>query len=279
MTYGQSNLRAGTITVKAPLILAAGLVLLPFVWIASTAFKRQIDILTGKIIFAPVSINFEMLLFSKQAVFLHNFANSVIIGVTSTAIVLMVSSMAAFSMHRINTPRWVTYIIMLWAIVFHMIPPITIVGAWFIMFSTVGLFDTYIAMILAHVTINLPMGLWLMSTYVREVPRELEEAAVVDGCSTPGLFFRIVLPLLRPGLVATCVLVFIFSWNDFTVALNLTSKATQTVPVMIATFAQEYEIRYGEMAAGAVLSTVPALLLLLIGQRYIVKGLLAGAVK
>ncbi len=81
MTYGQSNLRTGTITVKVPLILAAGLVLLPFVWIASTAFKRQIDILTGKIIFAPVSINFEMLLFSKQAVFLHNFANSVIIGV------------------------------------------------------------------------------------------------------------------------------------------------------------------------------------------------------
>ena len=279
MTYGNARLRMGALAIKAPLILSAALVLLPFLWIASIALKRQIDILTGKVYFTPVSMNFKNLLFSKQAVFLHDFANSVIIGTTSTAIVLIVASMAAFTMHRIGTPRWLTNIIMLWAIVFHMIPPITIVGAWFIMFSTIGLFDTYVGMVLAHVTINLPMGLWLMSTYVREVPRELEEAAVVDGCRAPELFFRIVLPLMRPGLIATGVLVFIFSWNDFTVALNLTSKATQTVPVTIATFAQEYEIRYGEMASGAVLSTVPALLLLVIGQRYIVKGLLAGAVK
>ena len=120
--------------------------------------------------------------------------------------------------------------------------------------------------------------MWLMSTCLPKVPREPEEAAVVDGCSTPGLFFRIVPPLLRPGLPVTCVLVFIFSCNGFTVALDSTSKAAQTVPVTIGTFAQEYQIRYGKMAAGAVLSILPALLLLLIGQRYGVKRLLAGAV-
>jgi multiple sugar transport system permease protein len=118
-----------------------------------------------------------------------------------------------------------------------------------------------------------------MSAFVREVPPELEDAAQVDGCGPAGTFFRVVLPVVAPGLAATAILVFIFSWNEFPVALNLTNRATQTVPVAIAKFAQEYEIRFGEMAASALLSVIPALLLLLWGQRFIVRGLTAGALK
>lgn len=261
------------------LALAAAIVLLPFLWIASAAFKRQIDILMGRLAFTPVLTNFNELLFSKGSDFTLNFANSLIVGVASTAIVLVVVSMAAYSMFRMRWPRWVTPALMLWTLVFHMIPPVVIVAAWFVMFQAVGLLATYPGLILAHVTLNLPMGLWLMSAFIRDVPRELEEAAAIDGCGPAGTFFRIVLPVVAPGLVATAILVFIFSWNEFPVALNLTAKDTQTVPVAIAKFAQEFEVKHGAMAAGAVLSTLPALLLLMVGQRYIVRGLTAGALK
>jgi multiple sugar transport system permease protein len=118
-----------------------------------------------------------------------------------------------------------------------------------------------------------------MTVFVRDVPLELDEAARIDGCSTPSLLFTIILPLVAPGLAAAGILVFVFSWNEFAVALNLTAKATATVPVAIAKFAQENDVKYTQMAAGAVLSVIPAVILLLFGQRHIAKGLTAGAVK
>jgi multiple sugar transport system permease protein len=160
-----------------------------------------------------------------------------------------------------------------------MIPPIALAGAWFTMARTVGLDNTFLGLVLAHTVLNLPMALWLMGVFVREVPRELEEAARMDGASTPVLLWRVVLPVIAPGLVATGVLTFVFSWNEFAVALNLTMKQTATVPVAIAKFAQDFEIQYTQMAASAALSILPALVLLLVGQRYIVKGLTQGAVK
>jgi len=114
---------------------------------------------------------------------------------------------------------------------------------------------------------------------VQKVPREIEEAAWVDGASTPIIIFRIILPLITPGLMAAAILIFIFSWNEFAVAVNLTQNETQTVPVAIAKFAQEHEVKYTAMAAGSTLSLIPALLLLLVGQRFIVRGLVAGAIK
>ncbi len=115
-----------------------------------------------------------------------------------------------------------------------------------------------------------------MSVFVRDIPLELEEAARLDGCTTPQMLWRIVVPLVRPGLAATAILVFVFSWNEFAIALNLSGGSTATVPVAIAKFAQEYEIKNGVMAAGVVLSVIPAVLLLLFAQRHIVKGLTAG---
>lgn len=147
------------------------------------------------------------------------------------------------------------------------------------MFRMVGLYNTYAGLILAHLTLNLPLVLWMMSVFVREVPMELEEAARIDGASTPVLLWRVIVPVILPGLVATGLLAFIFSWNEFAVALNLTARQTATVPVAIAKFAQEFEIQYTQMAASSVLSLLPALVLLLLGQRYIVRGLLVGAIK
>ncbi|WID99524.1 carbohydrate ABC transporter permease [Bosea vestrisii] len=125
----------------------------------------------------------------------------------------------------------------------------------------------------------MPLALWILIGYVRDLPIELDEAARIDGASVPVILVRIVLPLVRPGLLAAGVLVFIFSWNEFPVALNLTSERTATVPVSIASFAQEYVIQHTGMAAASLLSIVPALAFLILAQRTIIRGLTAGAVK
>ena len=255
------------------------LVLAPFVWIATIAFKTQIDIMMMKIIFKPTLFNFDKLFFSKEATFFRDIFNSLFVGIVSTLIILIVCSMASFTMIRTKISNWITAVLFLWVIVFHMLPPITFVGSWFQMANSVGLFNSRIALILAHVTVNLPLGLLIISSFMRDVPTEIQEAAYIDGCSNRQVYLKVMLPLLGPGLFATAVIVFLFSWNDFMVAMNLTAKATQTVPVSIATFSQQYEVRYGEMAAGSLVSLIPALILTFFAQKYIVKGLTAGAVK
>ena len=255
------------------------LVLAPFIWISTIAFKKQIDILMMKMVFKPTLFNFKKLFFSKEATFFNDIFNSLVVGISSTIIILVVCSMAAFTMIRLKIPQWITALIFLWVIVFHMLPPITFVGSWFQMASSLGLFNSRIALILAHVTINLPIGLLIIASFMRDLPTEIQEAAFIDGCSNRQVYLKVILPLLTPGLFATAVIVFLFSWNDFMVAMNLTAKATQTVPVSIATFSQQYEVRYGEMAAGSLISLIPALILTFFAQKYIVKGLTAGAVK
>ncbi len=261
------------------LAAAAVAVLFPFLWIAAAAFKTQISLMLGEVAFTPTLANFRELLFSISSDYLANFRNSLIVAGGSTAIVLVVSTLAAWSIERQRWPRWGVHSFLLAAAVFNAIPAITMVGAWYVMFRSIGLYNTHLGLVLAHATLNLPIGIWLMANFVREVPREIEEAARVDGCGTAQLLWRVVVPIVMPGIAATAILVFIHSWNEFVVALNLTGKQVATVPVAIAKYAQEHETKYGEMAAGAVLSTLPALLLLLFAQRQIVRGLTAGAVK
>lgn len=261
------------------LALCALVVIFPVAWIGVAAFKTQIALLTGKVLFQPTWANFDELLFSRSSDYLANFLNSLGVATASTIAVAIFSTLAAYSLHRLRWPKWVPVTVLLWSVVFHMLPPITMVGPWYVMFRSIGMDNTYTCLILTNVALNLPVGIWLMSVFVRDIPIELEDAARVDGCTTPQMLSRIVFPLVMPGLAAMSILAFVFSWNEFAVALNLTAKQTATVPVAIAKFAQEYEIKHGVMAAGAVLSAIPAIVVLLLAQRHIVKGLTAGAVK
>jgi multiple sugar transport system permease protein len=261
-------------------LMAVGLtVLVPIAWVVAAGFRTQISLLTGEVLFTPVLANFVEVLFSKTSDFLVNYRNSLIVGLASTLLCLTAATLAAWSLHRLRWPRWVLHVFLGWALVFQMMPPVALASAWYVMARAVGLDNSFAGLILAHTVLNLPMALWLMGVFVREVPLELEEAARIDGASTFVLLRRIVLPMIAPGLAAAAILTFVFSWNEFAVALNLTMKQTATVPVAIAKFAQDYEIRYTQMAAAAALSILPALVLLLIGQRFIVRGLTQGAIK
>ncbi len=270
---------AGRLLPHLLLIVASMIVLGPFVWIAAAAFKTQISLLLGQVLFDPVLFNFRDVLFSRSSPYIQNFGNSLLVASASTAVVLTVSFLSAYSLQRMSWPRWIAQLLLLWALVFQMIPPVTLAGAWYEMFRSIGLRNAYLALILSHITLHIPMALWLLSAFIREVPREIEEAAYVDGCSFWALLWRVVLPIVAPGVVSTGILIFIFSWNEFPVALALTNNQTGTVPVAIAKFAQENEIKYTQMAAASVLSAIPALIALVLGQRFIVKGITAGAVK
>ena len=260
-------------------IAYSAFILLPFLWIAATAFKRQIDILTASFWFTPTLRNFERLLLSSDSTFLLNLANSAVSSLAATLVVLGVALLAAYSLVHLALPRWLPPLLLGVTLVFHIVPPITFVGSWYVLFRELGLYNTLTGLTIAYVAANLPLGLWLGVTYAREVPRELLEAAELDCRNQWQVFRRVFVPLMRNGLTAMGLLIFIFVWSDFLIALNLSAKATQTVPVAITTFAQNEQVRYAEMAASSLLAMAPALILLLLGQRYIVAGLLSGSAK
>ena len=134
-------------------------------------------------------------------------------------IAAIVGTLAAYSLRRFRWPAWVSAGFLGWTLVFHMVPVLTLIGPWYIAFRQLDLYDTRAALILTHVTINLPMTVWLMSAFLREIPPEIEEAARVDGCTPLDAFLRVILPLAVPGLIAAGILAFIFSWNEFPIAL------------------------------------------------------------
>ena len=261
------------------LVIASIIVLFPFLWIGAAAFKTQISLLLGQVLFQPVLMNFQAVLSSSSSDYVRNFTNSLSVGLASTVLVLVTATLAAYSLNRMRWPRWVGQSMLGWSVLFHMVPPITLAGAWYSMFRPIGLDNSYLGLTLAHTTLNLPMALWMMSVFLADIPEELLEAARIDGAKTPRILWSVVTPLVAPGLAAAGVLAFIFSWNEFAVALTLTQRATATVPVAIGKYAQENTIAYTEMAAASMLSIVPAVVLLLVAQRFIVRGLTNGAVK
>jgi multiple sugar transport system permease protein len=262
-------------------LLATGVfvILAPFLWVFLQSLKYEINILQGSWIFTPTAFNYADVLYSRRSDFPNNVWNSLVIAILSTAGVLVIGTLAAYSLVHFKSRAVISKIFLGWTLIFNMIPPLTLVGPWYLIFRQIGLSGTLTAVVLTHIALNLPMTIWMMMAYFREIPPEIEEAALMDGCHRQSIFLRIALPLAVPGLIAAGVLAFVFSWNEFSVALTLTSRHTATVPVAISRFAQQYEVQYGQMAAASILSTIPALLMMFIGQRFIVRGLTMGAVK
>ena len=265
----------GLILIAIAVVLIVG----PFLWILMNSFKTQIAILSGAWLFTPTLDSYKDVLLSRRSDFVSGLTTSLIVATVSTAIVLVIATLAAYSLHRFRWARIIVAGFLGWTLAFHVIPVITMVGPWYLAFKELGLYDTKAALVLTHVTVNLPMAVWLMMSFFKQLPPEIEEAALVDGCRPVSAFWKVTLPLVVPGLIATAVLSFIFSWNEFTIALNLTSQTNATVPVVVAKFANDYEVQHSQMAAASILATLPALVLMFFGQRFIVQGLTLGSVK
>jgi len=208
---------------------------------------------------------------------IRNLWNSIIISSSTTLIAVITGTLAAYAFSRINFKAKDFFF--QWILTFRMLPAISVVLPFFIMFTRLEIYDTLLAVIVTHVIIDLPMAIWLMKSFIDELPEELDEAARIDGCSRMGAFWRICMPLSAPALVATAILCFLFSWNEYLFAVCLTS--TKARPILIATQGlMSYQgMRWGQLAVLCIIIIIPAILVVLFFQRYLIRGLTFGAVK
>lgn len=207
-----------------------------------------------------------------------SFVNSVLVASVTTLITLVVGVLMAYAVarHRIRGKRLVV-LSMLYA---YMLPPLMLAIPLFVMLSVLGLADSMLSLIISHLTITLPLGVWLLWGFFKNFPVELEEAALVDGCSTVGMLWRVTLPLSLPGMATAGIFAFLLSWTDYTYALIMVSTdSRKTVPLALASMLGAYDIRWGEMMAGSVIITLPLLAVLIFLGRWFVGGLTVGALK
>jgi len=248
----------------------------PIIWNVLTSFKDRGEYFTYPPVFISSTFSFEYYQHGLAIGGAKGIQDSLIITLSTTAISVILGSLAAYSIARFriggdNFAFWILSI--------RMLPPVASLLPLFLFFRFLRLLDTYEALILTYSIINLPFVVWLMKGFFEELPKELEEAALVDGCSRLGAFTRIALPLVSPGLVATALFCFMFSWNEFIFALILGRSRVVPVTVNIAGMIGGHEILWAEISAVATLASVPIILLAFVLQRFLVRGLTLGAVK
>ena len=256
------------------LILTLAFLLFPLVWMALGSFKTQVDFMAypPRWLFRPTLANYEKVLIGGD--FLKFTWNSLVIAAGSTAMSLILGVPAAYGIARYHQTR--LGVAMLAA---RMAPGIAFLIPWFIVFSKLHMVDTYPAVMLTHMVVVLPLVIWVLVGFFEDLPRELEESGLIDGCGVLGVFRRIALPLARPGIVATAILGVIASWNNFIFSLVIAGNSTRTLPVAIFNFVSYDSLNWGGLTAASSLITLPALLMAFLVQKHIVRGLTIGALK
>lgn len=269
--------RATTWVIVDTLVLLYAL--FPVLWILSLSLKPTSTVKDGKLI--PSSVTFD----NYRGIFRGNFFSSALInsagiGLLTTVIAVVIGAMAAYAIARLEFPG--KRLLIGATLLISMFPAISLVTPLFNIERRIGLFDTWPGLILPYIAFALPLAIYTLSAFFREIPWDLEKAAKMDGASPGQAFRKVIAPLAAPGIVTAAILVFIFAWNDLLLALSLTAtKAASTAPVAIANFtgSSQFEEPTGSIAAGAMVITVPIIVFVLVFQRRIVAGLTSGAVK
>jgi multiple sugar transport system permease protein len=253
--------------------------LIPVLWITSLSLKPAAQVGDGRFIPKDFSLDNYDTIFSTDT-FNAALVNSLGIAGLATLVSIVLASLAAYALARLDFAG--KAMILSGSLAVAMFPAISIVGPLFDMWRSIGLFDTWLGLIIPYMTFTLPLAIYVLSTFFREIPWELEQAAAVDGATPMQAFRKIIVPLAAPGVFTAAILVFIFAWNDFIFANTLTSTDdARTVPAALAFFTggSQFEDPTGSISAAAVVVTIPIIILVLIFQRRIVAGLTAGAVK
>ena len=277
MTAAIGVRRATTWVIVDTLVLLYALS--PVLWILSLSLKPTSTVKDGKLI--PSSVTFD----NYRGIFRGNFFSSALInsagiGLLTTVIAVVVGAMAAYALARLDFPG--KRLLIGATLLISMFPAISLVTPLFNIERRIGLFDTWPGLIIPYIAFALPLAVYTLSAFFREIPWDLEKAAKMDGASPGQAFRKVIAPLAAPGIVTAAILVFIFAWNDLLLALSLTAtKAASTAPVAIANFtgSSQFEEPTGSIAAGAMVITVPIIVFVLVFQRRIVAGLTSGAVK
>lgn len=246
----------------------------PYAWMVFNSFRAAADILA----YPPV-LSTQLTLENYRAVFretafLRYAMNSVIVAAGAVLLGLVLGLPAAYGIARSGREG-----LGVWILVWRMFPGISFLVPWFLAYRALGLLDTYVGLVAAHLVITVPLITWVLLSFFEDVPVEIEEAARIDGCSPLMVFLLVALPLVRSGVLSASMLALVFTWNHFLFPLILAGDRTRTLPVVVYNFMTFEELKLGGVFASAVLVVLPIVVIVLAGQRYFVSGLLAGGLK
>jgi len=265
----------------AVLIIALIFFMFPVIWMFLTSFKTEAEYFSYPPVFIPEDFSFRNY-FNAMAFppdgrgGLQGLRDSLIIASATAVASVLIGSLAAYGLSRFKTGG---DNFSFWILSTRMFPPVAAALPLFLIFKEIKLLDTHLALIIANTVFALPFVIWLLKGFFDELPVELEEAALIDGCSHWGAFTRVALPLVTPGLVATALFSFIFAWNEFMFALLLTRRTVRTLTIIVPSLVGGHEILWGEIAALGTIAIIPGIVLSLLLQRYLIRGLTMGAVK
>ncbi|MFJ7747120.1 carbohydrate ABC transporter permease [Peribacillus sp. NPDC097295] len=266
------------LTFYLPVITLLVFTLFPLYWTINTAFKKEGDIIKRPLHYIPASPTIENFVSAWTNVgFATYFKNSLIVGISTVVVVLLISTISGYALSRYRFKGKRGFLLMLLCTQF--IPRSMLIIPLFIIFKHMGLISNPLSLIITYAAVEIPFTTVLMTGFISNVPKELEEAAMIDGCNRLQTIRHVVFPLLIPGIVATSVFTFIYTWNEFLLALMLTNQQDRfTLPVGLSYMMGEFNINYGALAAGSVIALIPAVILFSIAQKYLVNGM-GGAVK
>jgi multiple sugar transport system permease protein len=265
-------------TLHLPMLAIVLFALGPYLWMLITSLKQESTLFAPDRTLLPAVVTLEnyVRLFQKTT-FLHNLGHSLVVSIGTMFLGLSVSITAAYAFSRFRFPG--RRALMLQFLLVNMFPIVLLIIPLFIIMKNLGLLDTHLGLILAHSTFSIPFATWMMISYFDAIPRSLDEAAMVDGCTPIGAMVRVVLPLTVPGIIATGIYIFITSWNEYLYASILGGQNVRTLTVAIQTLVGEYEIAWGLLTSGGVMGALPVTLLFMLIQKRLVAGMTQGAVK
>lgn len=274
MTY-RTKKKVASILRGITIFIVCIAVLFPFLWMVRVSFLNKVDI------FDPLNFNAVMTLENYRSIIESGigkyFANSLIVAILSTLISLILGSFAAYGFARYNWKKREDRAF--WVLSQKFLPAMAVVIPYFTMAAAFRLLDTQLLLVICYTTFNIPFTIWMMRGFIEDLPKELEEAAFVDGCSRMDSIRHVVLPLILPGLVATAIFCMINSWNEFVFANFLTTINAKTVPTSVMMYLSVSGVKWGEMAATGVLAVLPVMFFAISVQKHMVRGLTFGSVK
>lgn len=264
------------LTVDLPMLAVLAFTLAPYLWMALTSITEKSRLFTEGPSLAGATLANYTRLFNTVG-FGTNLIDSFIVagGTVIVGLSLSVTAAYAFSRFRFRGRR----LMMLQFLLVNMFPLVLLILPLFILMKTLGLVDTYLALIIANSTVAIPFSVWMMTSYIDAIPRSLDEAAMTDGCTRLGALWRVILPLCMPGIIATAVYIFITAWNEYLYALTLGGRNVKTITVAIQTLIGEYEVEWGLLTAGGIIGAMPATVMFLFVQKRLIAGMTQGAVK
>ena len=259
------------------LALIVAFYLFPIFWMLITSFKNRLQAfqIPPVWVFLPSIKTYKNVM--TESSIIRAYINSIVVTSISTFFSMLFGSMAAYGLTRLKIPRRDD--LSFFILSTRMFPPIITVIPVYMLFRTMNILDTRLGLILVYISFNLGFVVWMMEGFISEIPVELEEAALIDGCSRLGIFKKIILPLVRPGLTATTIFCVIFSWNEYLFAVILTGKAARTMPVKAAATITDRGVNWGDLTAIAALISIPILIIGALVQKHLIRGLTVGALK